>query len=127
VAIFTGQILSGRRPLINGPGDQERDFVHVSDVAAANVLALHRGDGEILNIGSGIGTSVNTIYAILAELTGQPAEAAHGPAKKGEVYKIYLDADRASKILGWSPKTSLRDGLASTFEYFRSRFRRNES
>jgi UDP-glucose 4-epimerase len=92
-------------------------------VARANVLALDRGDGEILNIGSGTGTSVNTIFSNLADLTGYRDKTVHGPVKKGEVYKIYLNADRAREILGWTPKIPLREGLASTVEYFRNRAR----
>jgi UDP-glucose 4-epimerase len=121
VAIFTGQMLAGRQPVINGAGEQERDFVHVKDVARANVLALNRGDGEICNIGSGVGTSVNTIYATLSELTGYNGPAVRGPASKGEVFKIYLNADRARKILQWTQTLPLREGLASTVDYFRQR------
>lgn len=121
VAIFTGQMLGGGRPVINGSGQQERDFVHVDDVAAANVLALERGDGEILNIGSGVGTSINEIYSILAELTGFRGERAYGPEKKGEVYRIYLDAGRAQRVLDWQARIPLREGLASTVRYFQAR------
>jgi len=121
VAIFAGQMLAGGRPLINGSGEQERDFVHVSDVAAANVLAMDQGAGEIINIGRGTGTSVNTIFSSLARLTGYGDEARHGPAKQGEVYKIYLDCSRARELLNWSPKMPLQDGLASTVEYFKNR------
>ena len=95
--------------------------VCVVDVAAANVLALDRGDGEILNIGSGFGTSVNTIFSTLSEFSGFKGEAVYGPASKGEVYKIHLNADRARQILQWTPTISLCDGLASTVEYFRNR------
>jgi UDP-glucose 4-epimerase len=119
VAIFTGQMLGGSHPVINGTGEQERDFVHVSDVARASVLALVRGDNEILNIGSGTGTSVNTIFETLAELTEFQKMPTHGPAKKGEVCKIFLNSDRARKELGWLPEVSLRQGLASTLEFFR--------
>ena len=121
VAIFTGQMLNREQPVINGTGDQERDFVHVADIAAANVRALDRGDGEMLNIGSGFGTSVNEIYSTLAELIDFKGQAVHGPGSKGEVYKIYLNAGRARQILGWTQAISLRDGLSSTVEYFRSR------
>jgi len=126
VAIFTGQMLRGRQPVINGSGDQERDFVHVTDVARANLLALESGDGEILNIGCGRGTSVNTIFSVLAGLTGYRGAAAHGPAKKGEVYKIYLNAERARRLLGWSPQIPLEEGLASTVRYFRDRMTAEE-
>ena len=56
VAIFARQMLDNGRPIINGSGEQERDFVNVLDIAQANLLALGKGDGEILNIGSGQGT-----------------------------------------------------------------------
>ncbi|MCC7176509.1 MAG: NAD-dependent epimerase/dehydratase family protein [Bryobacterales bacterium] len=123
VAIFTGLMLGGGQPCINGSGEQQRDFVHVSDVARANVLAMDRGDNEIINIGSGAGTDVNTIFSILAGLTGYTAPAKHGPAKLGEVQRIYLDATRAREILGWTPQWPLKEGLASTVEYFRTRNR----
>lgn len=121
VAIFAGRMLNGEPPVINGTGDQERDFVYVADVARANLLALERGDGEILNIGSGVGTSVNAICAMLQELTGYGGPAEHGPPKHGEVYRICLDATRARAALGWVPQTSLPQGLARTVEYFRQR------
>jgi UDP-glucose 4-epimerase len=120
VAIFTKQMLDKTRPVINGSGEQERDFVSVTDIARANLLALDKGDGEILNIGSGLATSVNTIYSTLAELIGYPEKAAYGPAKGGEVYRIYLNASRAGKILGWAPKVGLVEGLRATVEYFRT-------
>lgn len=118
VAIFLGQMLGGGKTVINGTGEQQRDFVHVSDVARASVLALESGDGEIVNIGSGVGTSVNSIFRILAELTAFRQEPEHGPAKKGEVSKIFLNSDRARRSLGWYPQISLREGLALTAKVF---------
>ncbi len=119
VAIFARQMLDNGRPVINGTGDQERDFVNVLDIARANLLALNKGDGEILNIGSGQGTSVNTVFSALADFTNFAGDAVYGPAKAGEVYKIYLNADRARKILGWEQTVGLREGLGATVEYFR--------
>jgi len=121
VAIFTGQMLSGRQPVINGSGEQERDFVYVGDIAQANVLALSRGSGGIYNIGSGQGTSVNQVFAALKAATGYQGPELHGPAKLGEVFKIYLDASRARKELGWQPTVTFEQGIARTVEYFRSR------
>jgi nucleoside-diphosphate-sugar epimerase len=118
VAIFAGRMLQGGEPVINGSGEQQRDFVHVSDVARASVLALTRGDNEILNIGSGVGTDVNTIFRTLAELTSFPGKARTAPAKAGEVSRIFLDSKLAQERLGWQPTLSLTEGLASTVEYF---------
>ena len=119
VAIFTNKMLRGEPLVINGTGEQERDFLYVSDIARANLLALDKGDGEIFNIGAGRGTNVNQIFDHLSELTHYPLPAVHGPAKLGEVYKIYLDATKAKQVLAWEPQVKLDEGLRRTVEYFR--------
>jgi UDP-glucose 4-epimerase len=120
VAIWTAQMLNDGAPVINGSGEQERDFVYVGDIARANVLALTRGSGEILNLGSGIGTSINDLFVQLREITGCDCPEIHGPAKAGEVFKIYLNARKAQEVLGWKPEVSLREGLERTVAYFRA-------
>jgi nucleoside-diphosphate-sugar epimerase len=67
-----------------------------------------------------VGTSINQIFAELKRIIAYPAPAMYGPAKPGETFKIYLDAQRAGRELGWEPSVSLPDGLASTVDYFRS-------
>ncbi|HDN80853.1 MAG TPA: NAD-dependent epimerase/dehydratase family protein [Chloroflexi bacterium] len=119
IAIFTGQMLRDEQAIINGSGEQERDFVYVEDIAWANVLALERGNGGTYNLGWGKGTSVNEIFDRLKELTGYRRKAVHGPPKKGEVFKIYLKAEKAREELGWEPRVSLEEGLKATVEYFR--------
>ena len=119
VAIWTAQMLDDEQPTINGSGEQERDFVYVGDIARANVLALDRGGGEILNLGSGIGTSINRLFHVLKEISGCSCEEIHGSAKLGEVQRIFLEADKAREVLGWSPQVSLDEGLQSTVDYFR--------
>jgi len=120
VAIFAGQMLSGGQPTINGSGEQERDFVYVGDIAQANLLAIGRGDGGIFNIGTGVGTSINTVFRLLKEATGYSGEEIHASAKAGEVFKIYLDASKARNELGWAERVTLEEGLSRTVEYFRS-------
>jgi UDP-glucose 4-epimerase len=117
VAIFTGKMLAGESCTINGDGTQQRDFVYVTDVARANLLAASNGSG-IYNIGSGVGTDVNTIFAGLKQAAGYTQDALCGPAKLGEVYKIYLDASKARAELGWEATVSVVDGLRRTVEYF---------
>jgi len=119
VAIFTGKMLLGEQAVVNGSGEQERDFVYVADAARANLLALDRGDGRIYNIGTGVGTSINEIFSRLSEATGYERNEVHGPPKAGEVFKIYLDVDRAAQELGWQPAVDLDEGLRATVEYFR--------
>ena len=120
VAIFTGQMLSGQQVVINGDGEQERDFVYVGDCARANLLALQgQGESGIYNLGCGMGTSVNQIYHTLKDIIAYPGEARHGPAKLGETRRIFLDASRAKQHLGWVPTVGLQEGLANTVAYFR--------
>jgi UDP-glucose 4-epimerase len=120
VAIFTGQMLRDEQVVINGDGEQERDFVYVEDCARANLLALQAEQGlGILNLGSGQGTTVNEIYRRLRELTGYRREAVYGPPKLGETRRIYLDASKARRELDWQPRISLAEGLERTVEYFR--------
>jgi UDP-glucose 4-epimerase len=120
VAIFTGKMLNKAQPTINGTGEQERDFMYVGDIARASVLALDRAGGEILNLASGIPTSVNRIFQDLNEITGFGGAAIYGPAKSGEVYRIFLRADRAAEKLGWKPEVNLREGLRRTVDYFQA-------
>jgi len=119
VSIFTGQMLRGVQPVINGSGQQERDYVYVDDVARANVLALTGGDNQAFNLGSGVGVSVNTIFSELKGMIDAHVPEVHGPAKLGEVERSCLDATKADRELGWRPEVDLKAGLAKTVEYFR--------
>jgi len=120
IAIFTGKMLAGDPVMINGDGEQTRDFVYVGDCARANYLAA-TVDHEpgIYNIGWGLPTSVNDIFSTLAKVTGYSRSVHYGPAKVGETRHIYLNAAKAGKDLGWSPTISLEDGLEKTVEYFK--------
>jgi UDP-glucose 4-epimerase len=120
VAIFTGQMLADEQVIVNGDGEQVRDFVYVSDCAYANLLALNAPAHGIYNLGSGQGASVNRILATLKSATGYARDAVYGPAKVGETRRIYLDASLAARDLGWKPIVSLEEGLAHTVEYFRT-------
>ncbi len=120
IAIFAGLLLDGKTPTIYGDGEQLRDYVYVSDCARANVLALESGDGEILNIGSGVGTSVNTLFKELASLAEFKYEAIYAPPRTGEIRAVYLDATRATNILKWQIEVSLSDGMRKTWDWCRA-------
>ena len=123
VAIFTGQILAGEEVVINGDGEQERDFVYVADCAHANLLARVNGkESGIYNIGSGRGTTVNEIFEGLKAIIDYPRPATYGPAKLGETRRIYLTAKRAEKDLGWTVTTRLKEGLLETVRSIQAGF-----
>ncbi len=119
VAIFSGKMLQSLPVTINGTGEQVRDFVFVTDCARANLIALEKGAGQVYNLGFGIGTSINEIFQTLREITEYPQQADYGPAKAGETFRIYLDASRAKKELGWEPTFTLHQGLTKTVDYFK--------
>jgi len=119
VAIFTGQMLSNEQIIINGDGEQQRDFVYVGDCAQANLLALTSEKvNTIHNIGSGLGSSVNDIYHMLRDIACYDKLPKYAPAKLGETRRIYLDTGRAARQLGWVPTVNLMDGLKMTVDYF---------
>jgi UDP-glucose 4-epimerase len=119
VAIFSSMMLSGETPTIFGDGDQTRDYVFVDDVVHAFSLAADRASGEVLNVGTGLETSVNRIYQLLAAITGFREEPLFGPARRGDIGRIALDVALAEKELGWRPWTVLEEGLRQTVDSLR--------
>jgi len=121
VAIFAGKLLAKERPTIYGDGEQTRDFVYVDDVVDAFVRAAHKGGGLLVNIGTGVETSVRELFDAMAHITGYPDEARYASPRTGELRRSALDPGRAAIQLGWEPWTPLDDGLARTLEWFKTR------
>lgn len=118
VAIFTGRMLSRQQCTIDGDGEQRKDYLHVSDVARANLLALERGPGLVCNIGTGEGLSVNAIFRALEVATGNAVPPRHGPPRPGDVRDFWLDCRRALSVLGWRPLISFQEGILDTVASF---------
>jgi UDP-glucose 4-epimerase len=123
VAIFAERLLRGQMAVVNGDGEQTRDFVFVGDVVRANLAALERGDGLSVNIGTGVETNINTVFRILRDLAGSRQEEVHGPAMPGEQRRSCLENRMASYELGWYPEMSLEEGLARTLDFFREKIK----
>jgi UDP-glucose 4-epimerase len=119
VAIFCANLAEGRTSRINGSGEQTRDYVYVQDVARANVLAL---EDEIppgaYNVGTGVETSVNSLYELLLRVSGKSLQPEHGPAKPGEQLRSSVDSTLARGVIGWRPAVDLTDGLSETLRFF---------
>jgi len=118
-AIFIGLMLRGEHPRIFGTGEQVRDYLYVGDVVEANQVALTQGSGEVVNLGTGVGTSVNQIFRELQGILDFTGEPMYEAARPGEVQRIFLDATRARRVLGWQPRTPFREGLERTVEWTR--------
>lgn len=119
VAIFSRLMLDGTRPVINGDGEQARDYVFIDDVVDAFARAGEIGGGVRLNIGTGTATSVNELYSLIAAAAGYDGSPEHGPAKAGDLARSVIDATAAKSHLGWEPWTPLPAGIAKTVESFR--------
>ncbi len=121
VAIFAGKLLGGETCRIFGDGEQTRDYVFVDDVVDAFARAADKGGGLILNIGTGVETSVNELYSTMARVASVDRSAELAPARTGEVPRSALDAGRAEIHLGWKPWTDLAVGSHAVLDFFRTR------
>ncbi|MGH2999035.1 MAG: NAD-dependent epimerase/dehydratase family protein [Gaiellaceae bacterium] len=120
VAIFMGLLRDGGTPTIFGDGSQTRDYVFVADIADALLGAIDR-DAGVYNIGTGVETSVVGLFDAIRAATGIACEPAFAPARLGELQRSVLDASLAERELGWTPRRSLADGLATTWEWISRR------
>jgi len=121
VAITCQRLLSGRPPEIRGDGQQTRDFVFVGDVARANLRALQGRVEGVMNIGTGVATSVREVVDLLVELAGYRGTISFVDGRPAEVRHTALSSGRAGRLLGWKPATGLHDGLRQTLMSFRER------
>jgi len=121
VAIFTDRLLRGTAPYIYGDGEQTRDFVYAGDVAAANLAAVHRGDGLVLNISTGRAVTVNRLFSLLQEVTGVFLPAVYRPPRAGDIRHSYLACAAAHRALHWRAEVPLRRGLELTVAHYRKK------
>jgi UDP-glucose 4-epimerase len=114
-------ILSRRAIEIYGPSGTIRDYIHISDVANGIIAALNFGlDGEIYNLGSGIGTSnldVTSLLRPLVEAYKYPIQVHHLPSRRFDVEANVLDCQKLFSISGWKAQISLREGLAEMWDH----------
>jgi UDP-glucose 4-epimerase len=119
VAIFMNRLRDGEVPRIFGDGTQTRDYVYVGDVVAATLRAAEH-DGGVLNVGTGVETSVLDLYERIQRAAGTDREPEFAPPRPGELQRSVLDPSRAQRELGWEPKRSLDEGLAETWAWISS-------
>jgi UDP-glucose 4-epimerase len=124
-AIFAVKYLKGIAPVINGDGQQLRDYVHVSDIARANIAAMDLSNseivGDIFNIGWGTGSSVEDLDRIIRGFAGTSLKPSYGPSLAEEILKVSLNPARANTILGWKAMIPFEEGLKDLVEYHRKK------
>jgi len=124
VAIFCGRVMQNRPLTIFGDGMQTRDYVHVTDVAEAAFLVattslppVQRLDDRAFNIGTGSATSVVDLARVLLDAAGADVPIEFAPRRAGELQDSCLSVDKARAVLGWSPRITLEQGLAGTYQF----------
>ncbi len=129
VAIFMDNVMNGRRSVLNHfpdhPEGMVRDYCFVGDVVKANILALTKGTGEFVNIGTGRETRTLKLYETIlesyAKIRGKASPYSSAPERKlarsGDLTRSCLVAQKARRILGWNPDTSLEDGILKTWKW----------
>lgn len=124
IPAFVEAALEERAPVIDGDGEQTRDFTHIANVVDANLKAASVDDevafGEVFNIGCGERISINRLWAVIRELTGAEVEARHGPPRAGDVRDSLASIEKAREVLGFEPLVGLEDGLKDTVAWLRT-------
>jgi UDP-glucose 4-epimerase len=115
---FVRQVLGDGSLIIYGNGEQTRDYIYVDDVvralgAAASAQGINR---QVINIGTGIGTSINQLIGLIQGVTGRKAQTITNPSGLGGVSSLVADTSRARKLLDFKPQITLEEGLALLIE-----------
>jgi nucleoside-diphosphate-sugar epimerase len=120
ISIFIRRLLRGQPVVVFGTGQQCRDFVHVSDIVAANVAALDaETDACVCNVGTGRATSVGQIAALLTARLAPHQMPQTAPAQAGELQNCVADVSTAARLLGYHPRARLEDRIGEVIEYLR--------
>lgn len=119
IGIWMNRLLAGEDGVIYGDGEQTRDFVHVADVVSANRAAYAERAPGVFNIGTGIETTINQLYDLVAAACGTSRPPRRAPGKPGEQRRSVVDPTRARKVLGFRDFVPLAEGLRATAEWFR--------
>ena len=120
IPIFAERALGGLDLVVFGDGEQTRDFVHVADVAAANVAAAEHADvAGVFNLGSATRVTVNWLAATVIELAGASVGIVPGPERPGDVRDSLASIEKAAAAFGYAPAVDLRSGLAEYVEWLR--------
>jgi UDP-glucose 4-epimerase len=114
------RIEQGLPPVVFGDGSQAYDFIHVEDVARANLLALKSdATDEFFNVGMGVKTTINELVEMLLELTGSDLRPEYRPQEQMFVTHRVGSTERAEQALGFRARVDLREGLRSVVEWRR--------
>jgi UDP-glucose 4-epimerase len=124
VPVTIWRILNGEKPILEGDGFQTRDFTYVTDGAEAAVKMMNCDNaiGKVINIGQGKETEIKTVISMICKALDYPIDKIeHRPARPSDVRRLHADITEAKKMIHYSPKTSLEEGIRFTIDWFRSK------
>ena len=123
IPLFIKSVLDNEPPTINGDGEHSRDFTFVANAVQANELALFTGNpaavNQVYNIAYGERTSLNQLFEMIKEVAGSDLAPKYGQERKGDVKHSLADISKAGNLLNYKPGVSVKDGLKTTFEWYR--------
>ena len=122
IPLFFKEMIQGRSPIINGNGEQSRDYTFVDNISNINASALFNENPEswnqIYNAACGQKTSLNDLYHLVANLVGYSGQPVYGPQRIGEIQDSLADISKAKRLLGYFPEYSIETGLKRTFSWY---------
>lgn len=120
MSAFFRRALSGEAITIDGDGMQSRNFVYVTDLADAHVLALgDAAENQVINVDGPVPVTIRQVAELTAELVGD-VEVSFGPSRPGDLKPQTVRNDKALDVLGWKPEVDITDGMRRSFEWYRA-------
>jgi UDP-N-acetylglucosamine/UDP-N-acetylgalactosamine 4-epimerase len=127
IPLFVKAVLDNEAPTINGDGEHSRDFTFVGNAVQANERALFTVNPEavnqVYNIAFGEQTSLNQLFEMIKEVAGSDLAPKYGPERIGDVKHSLAEISKAKNLLGYDPSTNVKQGLKTTFEWYRKHHR----
>jgi nucleoside-diphosphate-sugar epimerase len=122
---FIIQLLKGEQPTIYGSGEKRRDFIYIDDINDFHVQCMRDSQttGNVFNLGSGKNYSINEIFNIISKLLKSSLQPIYKKDLPGEALTNLADITLA-RSLGWTPKTTLEDGLKASIDFIRNEIRK---
>jgi UDP-glucose 4-epimerase len=123
ITIFCNKLFAGESPIIFGDGNHVRDFIHVKDIARGAVMTIEKAPtGSIINLGTGIGTSVNQVADLLIGRIDKSIHPVHSDPMPGEPGDSIADITVAQSLIGWRPEHKLEDGIIDSIEWNKAQY-----
>jgi UDP-glucose 4-epimerase len=119
VAKFLQQMIQGNNLVIDGDGQQTRDFVYVGDLCRAILLALESNvSGEVFQVATGTETTIGQLTELLQRAAPFEISVTHGPTRQADIRRNYSAIEKIRRMLGWEPQIDLREGVELTAQWF---------